>query len=157
MTTITIKRDVLGDFLIFFQSRDSDAFADLVSSIKCGIPPGFRTYRPAERCWAVDAYATSDLDEWLRQVQHVMPVRVVWTDETAGAKEEGQQQQWPPVGYRTQPTRAELCARLHLLPDAPPELIKAAYKTLAMKFHPDHGGDAEAMKLLNEAYAELAA
>ncbi len=66
MTAITIKRDPLGDFLIFFGSRDRDAFADLVSSIKCGIPPGFRTYRPAERCWAVGAYAKTDLDEWLR-------------------------------------------------------------------------------------------
>ena len=157
MTTITIRRDVLGDFLIFFQSRDSDAFADLVSSIKCAIPPGLRAYRPAERCWQVDADAKSDLDEWLRQVQHTMPVRVVWTDETAGAKEERQHHQWPPAGYRKQPTREELYARLHLLPDAPPELIKAAYRELAKLNHPDHGGNEETMKLLNEAFRLLAA
>jgi curved DNA-binding protein CbpA len=48
-------------------------------------------------------------------------------------------------------------ARLHLLPDAPPELIKAAYRELAKLNHPDKGGNEEAMKLLNEAYAKLAA
>jgi len=156
VTTITIKRDPLGDFLIFFQSRDRDAFADLVSSIKCAIPPGFRTYRPAERCWQVDADAKSDLDEWLRQVQHVMSVRVVWTDETAGAKEE-RQHQWPPAGYRKQPTREELLKRLHLLPDAPPELIKVAYRELAKLNHPDKGGDTRRMQELNEAVRLLAA
>ncbi len=156
MTTITIKRDVLGDFLVFFQSRSADAFADLVSSIKCAIPPGFRTYRPAERCWQVDADAKSDLDEWLRQVQHTMPVRVVWTLATAGAKEE-RQHQWPPAGYRKQPTREELCARLHLLPDAPAEVVKAAYKALAQLNHPDKGGDTARMQELNEAFRLLAA
>jgi curved DNA-binding protein CbpA len=50
-----------------------------------------------------------------------------------------------------------LLKRLHLLPDAPPELIKAAYKTLAMKFHPDHGGDTRRMQELNEALQLLAA
>jgi len=159
VTTITIKRDVLGDFLIFFQSRDRDAFALLVSSIKGLIEPGFRDYRPAQKCWAVDSYAKSSLDEWLKYVQSEMPaVKVVWVGATEA--KEGQQHrhhQWPPASYRKQPTREELCARLHLLPDAPPEVIKAAYKTLAIKFHPDHGGDEEAMKLLNEAYRKLAA
>ena len=49
MTTITIKRDVRGDFSVFFQSRSADAFADLVSSIKCAIPAGFRAYRSIPR------------------------------------------------------------------------------------------------------------
>jgi len=159
VTTITIRRDALGDFLVFFQSRDRDAFADLISSLKCALPPGFRTYRPAERCWQVDGYAKADLDEWLREVQSEMPaVKVMWV-EASGAKEERQRQnQWPPAGYRTGPTREELYARLWLLPGAPPEVVRAAYKTLAQLHHPDkENGDEEAMKLLNEAYAKLAA
>jgi hypothetical protein len=156
MTTITIKRDVLGDFSVFFQSRDSDAFADLVSSIKCAIPPGLRTYRPAERCWQVDASAKSDLDEWVRQVHHEMPVKVVWVGANEPKEERQQQHEWPPPRYR-KPTREELLKRLHLLPDAPAELIKAAYRTLAQMNHPDHGGNEETMKLLNEAFQLLAA
>lgn len=33
--------------------------------------------------------------------------------------------------------------------------IKYAYKTKALKAHPDHGGDIETMKCLNEAYGTL--
>jgi curved DNA-binding protein CbpA len=48
-------------------------------------------------------------------------------------------------------------AVLHLLPTAPPELIKAAYRCLAMIHHPDRGGDTEAMQRINSAYAGLSA
>ncbi|MEJ7578657.1 MAG: DnaJ domain-containing protein [Pyrinomonadaceae bacterium] len=68
------------------------------------------------------------------------------------------QQQWPPPRYRKQPTREELCARLFLLPSASDELVKAAYKCLAMKFHPDkQGGDEEQIKRINDAYQRLLA
>lgn len=43
--------------------------------------------------------------------------------------------------------------------DAPPEVIRAAYKTLSHKFHPDrHGGSAKAtqtFQLINSAYEVL--
>ncbi len=43
--------------------------------------------------------------------------------------------------------------------DAPPEVIRAAYRVLAQKYHPDrHDGDERAertMKLINEAYSVL--
>jgi hypothetical protein len=44
---------------------------------------------------------------------------------------------------------------LHLKPTAPPELVTAAYRTLAKKCHPDTGGSNERMRELNKAYAEL--
>ncbi len=46
-------------------------------------------------------------------------------------------------------------ATLHLRPTAPPELIDAAYRTLAKRFHPDRGGDTATMQQLNGAYAAL--
>jgi curved DNA-binding protein CbpA len=43
--------------------------------------------------------------------------------------------------------------------DAPPEVIRAAYKTLSQKYHPDrHGNSAEAIRIIqiiNTAYAIL--
>lgn len=43
--------------------------------------------------------------------------------------------------------------------DAPPEVIRAAYKTLSQKYHPDrHGNSAEAIRIIqiiNTAYAVL--
>ena len=42
------------------------------------------------------------------------------------------------------------------LPDfAPMEEIKKAYRRLVMKYHPDRGGDLEAMKKINAAYQIL--
>lgn len=48
---------------------------------------------------------------------------------------------------------------LKIARDAPPEVIKAAYKSLSVKFHPDRNpGDAEAariMRIINRSYAVL--
>lgn len=44
---------------------------------------------------------------------------------------------------------------LFVTSDAPPEVIRAAYKALAMLYHPDHGGDSERMLELNRAYEHL--
>jgi hypothetical protein len=48
-------------------------------------------------------------------------------------------------------------AALHLLPDAPPELVDAAYRALAKVHHPDHGGRHEDMVVINQAYEKLTA
>lgn len=44
---------------------------------------------------------------------------------------------------------------LEVAPEACPEVIKAAYRALALKHHPDCGGSEQAMKRLNAAYARL--
>lgn len=41
---------------------------------------------------------------------------------------------------------------LHLQPGAPLEVVKAAYKALALTHHPDRGGDEERMKQVNIAF-----
>ena len=64
---------------------------------------------------------------------------------------------------RPKPRRAERKApegdwrfeRLHLLPDAPKEVIDAAYRALARMMHPDVGGSNEQMQGPNEAYESI--
>ncbi len=56
------------------------------------------------------------------------------------------------------PSRAdiELCYRLMgLSPSASWTEIQSAYRRKAKVHHPDHGGDADAMRALNEAYQTL--
>jgi curved DNA-binding protein CbpA len=57
------------------------------------------------------------------------------------------------------PADADLYRVLQVDPSADPEVIEAAYKRLARKYHPDHNrGDAlaeEHMKRINEAYRVL--
>ena len=57
-----------------------------------------------------------------------------------------------------QPSRAdvELCYRLlGLSPSASWAEIQTAYRRKAKVHHPDHGGDEDAMRALNEAYQTL--
>ena len=44
---------------------------------------------------------------------------------------------------------------LGIRPDADIEIVHAAYKARAKTVHPDHGGSAEAMKDLNDAYDRI--
>jgi len=44
---------------------------------------------------------------------------------------------------------------LGLLPEAPLEVVEAAYRALAKKHHPDQGGDAEDFRRVTEAYQAI--
>ena len=46
-------------------------------------------------------------------------------------------------------------SKLYLIEGAPLEVIRASYKALAIKYHPDKGGDVERMSEINVAYKEL--
>jgi curved DNA-binding protein CbpA len=51
--------------------------------------------------------------------------------------------------------RRNLYRRLHVQPDAPIEVIKAAYRALIALHHPDNGGDHEQATRINEAWEVL--
>ena len=65
----------------------------------------------------------------------------------------------PELGDAKQPLDGDLYRVLQVDPSADPEVIEAAYKRLALKYHPDHNrGDIRAeeqMKRINEAYRVL--
>ena len=49
----------------------------------------------------------------------------------------------------------EAYATLFLTPDAPGFIIDAVWKALALKHHPDRGGDSEAFKTFSVAYEKI--
>ena len=53
------------------------------------------------------------------------------------------------------PSSEDLYQVLQVAPDAEPEVIRAAYRALAQKHHPDAGGTQERMAELNRAWAIL--
>jgi DnaJ-class molecular chaperone len=53
------------------------------------------------------------------------------------------------------PEVARAYTALWLRPGAPLGVVKAAYRALAQQYHPDAGGDALAMRRLNDAYETL--
>ena len=125
-----------------FGCGDEDAFSRRLEALKERIPPYARRWDADTKNWWVSAAYRYALEQWrLRWFEHSppspSPSPSPWT--------------WapPPSGVHG------AYAALHLLPTAPPVLVRAAYWALAAIHHPDRGGDAATMVALNAAYAQL--
>ena len=152
MTTIFITRDGQQDFHVKLQSADSYVFKSLIDALKNFVSPVYGRYEPATRKWVVGEPATESFRHWLSYARATFGAQVQWIGETY----EDPEAEWtPPKPER--PKASDPYVTLHLLPSAPPEVVKAAYKALAVLNHPDKGGDEEKMKRLNEAYGRLLA
>jgi DnaJ-class molecular chaperone len=93
---------------------------------------------------------------WLSYAETMIGARIEWI---GGATYEDYEAECPPpYTPPPRPKPVDPYKTLHLLPSAPPELVRAAFKCLAAIFHPDKpGGDEERMKAINRAYEKLAA
>jgi hypothetical protein len=142
---IFIERTPLGDFEIKLKSDDSDAFMAAIAALKNCVQPMDRAWRPATKSWCVDASAEFEMGEWLALCRSNFNAEVTRATEKQKERREG----------RAAPKPApDPFAALYLLPSAPVEVVRAAYRALATLHHPDHGGDAERMKAINAAYSE---
>jgi hypothetical protein len=149
MTTILIAREWDGEITIKLQSDDPGAFKLLIESLKSFVPPHLRRYSPAVRQWHITRAATKSVYRWLQFAEERVSAEVEWSFDEGKKWDE-----WTPPP-RAKQSSPDAYVTLHLLPSAPPELIKAAYRTLAILNHPDHGGDTGAMQRINSAYQAL--
>jgi hypothetical protein len=161
MTTIHIGR-VYSGYHVTFRGGD---FSLCVSTLKSFIPAGLRGYTPATRQWFIDEDATNQMRRWLSYAETMTGARVEWiggaTDSDSESYADYEPEWTPPPPPPPRPPRSKALdphATLWLLPGAPPELVRAAFKCLATIYHPDKPtGDEEKMKELNSAYRRLAA
>jgi len=151
VTTIYIARTYSG-FHIKLKSDNPDAFRLCIDTLKSAIAPDMRSYNPATREWFVDEDATGRMRRWLDYCRANLYAEVEWLDGEAYADPEAE---WTPPPPK--PKAVDPYVTLHLLPSAPPELIRAAFKCLAQIHHPDKGGETEVMQRINDAYKQLAA
>jgi hypothetical protein len=151
MTTIFIARTFSG-FHIKLKSDNPDAFRLCIDTLKSAIAPDMRSYNPATREWFVDEDATGRMRRWLDYCRANLYAEVEWLD---GETDADPEREWTPPPPK--PKAVDPYVTLHLLPSAPPEVVKAAYRALAVLNHPDKGGDEEQMKRLNDAYGRLLA
>ena len=152
MTTIHIEKHD-GEYIVKFQADNPDVFKLLVETLKSFIRADLRRYSRGVRQWHVEGRAVASVYRWLNHARDVIHADIEWPDGT---------EFWdapppPPKRPKAPKRRPDAFATLHLLPSAPPELIKAAYRTLAQLHHPDHGGDTSAMQRINIAYKEIGA
>jgi len=152
MTAIFITKASDGAHSVRLSSHDTYIFKMMIEALKGYIPACNRVYVPERKTWRVDGYAHDCLQGWVDYCRSTFDARIEWLGEVDPDPEA----EWtPPPPPRPKPV--DPYTALHLLPSAPAELIKAAYRTLAQIHHSDHGGSEETMKRLNEAYGKLLA
>jgi hypothetical protein len=118
---------------------------DFLTDLKAAVPPFARTWNAEEKHWRIAKAWAGIAVRVTKQYFTVM--------EAGKEHARSQAPPWCDCAHYD-PTSAH--SALHLLPSAPPELIKVAYRCLAQPRHPDHGGDPETMKRINRADGELA-
>jgi hypothetical protein len=141
-----------GNIGIKLTSADSDAFQFAISELKSVVPADYRRYEPDKKIWLISA--SLFVEDWLDVLRMRLDVEV----ERVGARQtyhhRRQEQKWQPPPPPTQSIALPF-ATLHLLPDAPPEVVKASYKALAKIYHPDVRGDSAKMVEINRAYETI--
>jgi hypothetical protein len=112
----------------------------MLEDLKAAIPYRHREWDPARKVWTIEsAYADLAIEILL----HHFPAA-----ETPRRSRTQTHDQGRPAGN-------DHFRILHLRETAPVELIEGAYRILARMYHPDRGGDSEAMQQINSAYAAL--
>jgi hypothetical protein len=119
-------------------------FDEALNALKHEILPPYRRFNPEHRCWSIDLECRTELERWARRMRYELGASVVFD------------RKHPPSNQLTTNPLGDAYATLYLLPTAPPELVKAAYRCLALMHHPDRGGQTETMQQINNAYARLA-
>jgi hypothetical protein len=130
-----------GDYLIKVHADDADAFHDAIQGLKDFIATPYRRWQPSSKSWRILPEGQLYVMDWLTVCRDQFSAEVTWGKAKPHA--------------RPSPKPApDPFAALYLLPSAPVEVVKAAYRALATLHHPDHGGDVEKMKIINAAYSE---
>ncbi len=67
-----------GGYALRLRVQDAEVFKGLVGALKRLIPSFARRFDAYEKCWHVDAQATSDFQQWLSLTKRRYHVEVVW-------------------------------------------------------------------------------
>lgn len=148
--------------------------AGFVSDIKTVVPPEHRHWDADEKVWYVGQNYASEAIRlsrkywpYLDTTRYDQRTNGGYDPFTRRSQSRQRGYQWASFNFGGQSSGAgwsqspppstghPALAKMHLLPTAPPEVVKAVFRALAMLYHPDKGGSAEQMRELNEAYDQL--
>ena len=136
-----------------YQTDGDETFQHLLAIIR-ELPSYSRVWAPAEKCWVISDLSIDQLvARW-----PTIDLRRMVADVRAGKSQQQEKRKTPPPPPPPpKRPRADIprdlmvpvdvrdaFAVLHLLPSAPLEVVKAAYKALALLHHPDHHPGPEA-------------
>jgi hypothetical protein len=152
VTKIVIEKLYDGDYSVKVKSDDGGMFRLGIDTLKSFISAPSRSYDPHEKRWIIAGLAQTSFIRWLDYCRVNLKAEIQWLDPDASGQSE---KTWTPPPPLRHPTSADAYAALFLLPQAPPEVVKAAYRALSLKHHPDRQGDVVEMQKLNAAYQFL--
>jgi len=109
--------------------------AGFIADLKDIVPAKYRVWDQTNKVWLIDRYYTDEVREL---IDYYFPDAE--TIDLARAA----------LATRT-PETPHWARTLYVQPNAPREVIDAAYRALSKKYHPDLGGSEERMKQLNDA------
>jgi len=133
-----------------FTCSDQDDFWEVVEAIKARIPRYARRFLPADKCWWIDGYELDELAGIFPNFHEMRNGGGGWTG--SNERKSSYTKSPPSESDRIPAAVRRSFAVLYLLPEAPPDVIKAAYRACATVHHPDHGGETEMMKQVNLAF-----
>lgn len=137
--------DGLG-YWLNFACGDSERFRETVDNIK-RLLVHEREWRPDEKAWWILRDAVPSLRWVAPDLAHAIEAY------RRGAGADRSRTTHRPQQHSTVPPEVEQAlAALYLRHDAPPQVVRAAYRALAPLCHPDAGGDEATMVTLNLAH-----
>jgi hypothetical protein len=157
---------------------------EFIEDLKSQIPSHSRRWDPNERCWRVDCYWFGnaqlllpvyypDLDRHYTDRAIRMCEQIARDEDKEERYNKKQQKKKKPNRQRSKRKRSnkktksrarepeptypedEAYKVLGVDPEAPDEVVKAAHKALARKYHPDLGGDEKRTKKINDAFETI--
>lgn len=151
---LKVEYNAADQFCVLFHPYDKR----LSEFVRYGVKPlSYRKFDEATKRWAVHfsklaavvRFAKGYYDSVdYRSLPEELQIRLV-------AELQGKAAQEPAQEPRGRATSSDPHSVLHLLPSAPLEVIKAAYRAMASITHPDHGGSSEEFRKIQEAYEAL--
>lgn len=176
---LTIHLNALADSSVALRiaCADTEVFRSSVNSLKFIVPPAARVYDRSAKNWVISAVAAAELESYLAMMSERFGAAVFVVTAGEERQDRGRRQYssddrsnegWEDEQRRrrqerpTAPDRRDemsvrlACATLFVADDAPLEVVRGAYRALAKIYHPDRGGDAGSMRLINRAYEVLA-
>jgi len=106
---------------------------EFTDTLKKSIPAKKRMWDANDKCWYI-------VKDQLDKLCHILDSTY---DETLL------------LDFPAQEVADSAWATLFLLPNTPLDVVRAVYKTLANKHHPDKGGDVGTMQVINAAYQAI--
>jgi hypothetical protein len=138
--------------------QDTDDWGEILRDFKHEFAQWEREFHPATKTWSVPLYCRARVRRWAerwfdpdrREYVEGEPAGGSYGSRSYSNSRSGYGRCGEPQSATTAVDRAY--AELHLLPTAPPELVRAAHRILIKQVHPDAGGSHEATVKINLAW-----